>query len=222
TGGLWRRRSLVNALTSARIAGLREHDGREVEGIWEPIISREDHEALRATLAPSSVRRPAPRSFYLSGGLLVCGRCGARMKGRSWASDGRKGRMQYHCPAKTEHRGCGGVAVAAAPVEDFVASLVIVRLATPAFRDRLEASATDPGVEDLYRRVKKLDGVADDLASSFGAGELDRRAYRVATERNATERQAVERELRARVGERTTILSGAPSTQAALVTWWES
>jgi hypothetical protein len=73
----------------------------------------------------------------------------------------------------------------------------------------------------LYRRIAKLDATGDDLASAFGAGELDRRAYKIATERNATERKAVERELRARVGERTTVLSGAPSTEEALVTWWE-
>lgn len=220
TEGRWTRRSLVNTLTSARIAGLREHDGREVSGSWEAIIDRPTHDALRAGLAPSKVRRPAPRSYYLSGGLLTCGKCGGRMKGRSWASEGRRARAQYACGGATEHNGCGGVAIASAPVEGWVASLVIARLSSPAFRARLEASASDPGVEDLYRRLGKLDTVADDLASAFGAGEVDRRAYKVANDRNLTERRAVDRELRARVGERTTVLSGAPSTEAALLAWW--
>lgn len=224
TGKRWTRRSLVNTLTSARVAGLREHDGRELPGSWEGIVDRETHDALRAALAPSKVRRPAPRSYYLSGGLLVCGRCGGRMKGRSWtAPDGRPARRaQYHCGGATEHNGCGGGAIAAASLEDFVGSLVIARLSSSAFRKRLEASASDPGVEDLYRRLSKLDAVADDLASAFGAGEIDRRAYKVAADRNLAERQVLERELRARAGERTTILSDAPSTEAALVTWWES
>jgi hypothetical protein len=115
------------------------------------------------------------------------------------------------------------VGIVAEPLEDFVASLVIVRLASPAFRERLEASAKDSGgVEDLYRRTAKLDSVADDLASAFGAGEMDRRAFRLATERNALERRSLEREIRARVGERTSFLSGGPSTEAALTKWWKS
>ena len=98
---------------------------------------------------------------------------------------------------------------------------MIARLSSKAFRSRLEASASDPGVDDLYRRLGKLDAAADDLASALGAGELDRRGYKIASERNTTERGVLERELRARVGERTTVLSGAPSTEAALVSWWE-
>jgi DNA invertase Pin-like site-specific DNA recombinase len=222
TGGTWTRRSLVNTLTAARIAGTREYDGHEVEGNWEPIVSREDLDALRAALAPSVTSRYSSRSYYLSGGLLVCDRCGARLKGRSWtAPDGRPARRaQYSCAGATEGNGCGGVAVTASPLEDWIASLVIARLSSKAFRRRLEARAADPHVEDLYRRLRKLDAAADDLASAFGAGELDRRAYKVASERNDLERQAVQRELRARAGERTTILAGAPSTEAALLSWW--
>jgi DNA invertase Pin-like site-specific DNA recombinase len=224
TGKRWARRSLVNTLTSSRIAGLRQYDGREIPGSWSPIVDRETHDALRAALAPSKVRRPAARSYYLSGGLLVCGRCGSRMKGRAWTdSDGRVvRRAQYACGGAQEHNGCGGIAIAAVPLDDWIGSLVIARLASPAFRRRLEASATDPGVDDLYRRLKKLDATADDLASAFGAGELTRHAHKLAAERNAAERRAVERELRARVGERTTVLTDAPSTEAALVAWWES
>jgi site-specific DNA recombinase len=220
TGKRWTRRSLVNTLASSRIAGLRQYDGREIAGAWEAIVDRETHDALRAVLAPSKVRRPTPRSYYLSGGLLVCGKCGSRMKGRSWTS-GRV-RAQYACGGATEHNGCGGIAISSDPLEDWIASLVIARLSSSGFRKRLEASAADPGVDDLYRQISKLDTAADNLASAFGAGELDRHAYKVASERNVAERRAVERELRARVGERTTVLSGAPSTEAALAAWWQS
>jgi site-specific DNA recombinase len=223
TGKRWTRRSLVNTLTSGRIAALREHDGRETPGSWEPIVDRETLDSLRVALAPSKVRRAAPRSYFLSGGLLICARCGASLKGRSWtANDGRVARRaQYACAGAMEHNGCGGTAVTAAPLEDFVASLVIARLSSKAFRKRLEAASADPDVDDLYRRMTKLDGVADDLASAFGAGDLDRRAYKIASERNGIERRAVERELRGRLGQRSSILHGAPSTEAALVRWWE-
>jgi len=218
TGRKWTRRSLVNTLTSARIAGLREHDGRELPGNWPAIIDRETHEAIRVALTPSNHRRATARTYYLSGGLLVCARCGGRLKGRSWTAPVR--RAQYHCGGATEHNGCGGTAITAPPLEDFVASLVIARLSSAAFRKRLEASAADPGVDDLYRQISKLDAAADDLASAFGAGEVDRHGYKVASERNVMERRVVERELRARVGERSTVLSGAPSTEAALLAWW--
>jgi hypothetical protein len=97
---------------------------------------------------------------------------------------------------------------------------VIARLSSPAFRERLEASATDPGVDDLYRQISKLESVANDLASALGAEELDRRAFKVATERNMMERRAVEREIRARVGERSSVLADPPTTEAALLAWW--
>jgi site-specific DNA recombinase len=224
TGKAWTRRSLVNTLASARIAGLRSHEGREVAGDWEAIVTRTEHDALGAALEPSAARRQTPRSYFLSGGLLLCGRCGARMKGRSWAAlDGRTGRRsQYSCAGASEHNGCAGTAITATPIEDWIGSLVIARLSSRAFRRRLQAASEDPGVEGLYRRAAKLDAVADDLASALGAGELDRRAYRVATDRNETERKAVQRELRTRTGERSTVLSGAPSTEAALVAWWET
>jgi hypothetical protein len=153
TGKRWTRRSLVNTLTSARIAGLREHDGHEIEGSWKGIVDRETRDALRAALAPSKSRRAAPRSYYLSGGLLVCGHCKASMKGRSWtAPDGRpRRRAQYACSGAMDHNGCGGTAVTAEPLEDRIASLVIARLSSSAFRARPEASATDPRVDDLYR-----------------------------------------------------------------------
>jgi DNA invertase Pin-like site-specific DNA recombinase len=217
TGKPWTRRSLWNTMTSGRIAGLREHDGREHPGTWEAIVDRETHDALRAVLAPRRVRQPVPRAYFLAGGLLLCGKCEHRLKGRHW----RQGdRPRYGCPSDVPG-SCGGISIAGQPLEDWVASLVIARLSSKAFRKRLQASSTDPGVDDLYRRFAKLDAAADDLASALGAGELDRRAYKVASERNLTERRVVERELRTRVGERTTVLSGAPSTEQALLTWWE-
>jgi DNA invertase Pin-like site-specific DNA recombinase len=223
TGRSWGRRSLVNTLTSSRIAALREHEGREVEGKWEPIIDRQTHEDLRATLARSKVRRSKPRAYFLSGGLLVCGRCGSRLKGRAWdAADGRPSRRaQYACANGMEHRGCG-LAITAAPLEDFIAGVVIARLSSEAFRARLEAAADDPAVDDLYRRLGKLEAAAEDVAAAFGAGELDRRGYKVAAERNEQDRRVLERELRSRVGERSTILTGAPSTEVALREWWEA
>ncbi|MDP9301032.1 MAG: hypothetical protein M3P43_09105, partial [Actinomycetota bacterium] len=45
--------------------------------------------------------------------------------------------------------------------------------------------------------------------------------YKIAGDRNAGQRKVLERELRARVGERSTVLSGAPSTEVALREWWE-
>jgi DNA invertase Pin-like site-specific DNA recombinase len=224
TGGRWSRRSLVNTLTSSRIAGLREHDGRTVPGDWEAIVTHLEHEELRAVLAPSKVRRAAPQTYYLSGGLLVCGRCGARMKGRAWDSrDGRPGRRaQYACGGAMEHNGCGGIAVNAASIEDFVGSIVIARLSSRAFRRRLQTAGRSPATRDLYRRAAHLDSVADDLAAAFGAGEMDRRAYKVATERNDAERKAVQAEIRAATASRSTVLESAPSTEAALIAWWEA
>jgi site-specific DNA recombinase len=221
TGRDWTRRSLVNSLTAARIAGLRSHHGHEVTGSWDPIVSRDQLVALRVRLAPTAIRRATARSYYLSGGLLRCGRCGSGLKGRSWTPrEGRGRRAQYACSGSMDHNGCGGVAIAAEPIDRFVAQIVIARLASPELRARLEASEDDAATDDLFRLLSKLDVAADDLASAFGAGELDRRGYRVARERNVLERRLIERDLRGRVDHRGSVLRGLPSTEAGLLRWW--
>jgi site-specific DNA recombinase len=224
TGKRWGRRSLVNSLTSARIAGLREHDGREVEATWQPIISHGERDEIRALLAPARTPQPRARSYYLSGGLAVCGKCGASLKGRSWtAPDGRaRRRSQYACSGHTEHNSCGGIAISAEALDDFIASVVISRLSSDRLRRKLKAAKDDAPMDDLYRRLRKLDAAADDLASAFGAGELDRHAYKVAADRNAAERRTVESQLRSRTGERSSVLTGTPSTEEALIAWWAS
>jgi site-specific DNA recombinase len=65
TGKRWTRRSLVNTLTSARIAGLRSYDGHELAGSWEPIVDRETHDALVYALRPTNGRTSRPRSYFL-------------------------------------------------------------------------------------------------------------------------------------------------------------
>lgn len=221
TGGPWRRRSLLNTLRSARIAGLREYHGVESKGTWQAIVTTETLQELRTMLEPSPVKQPQPRSFFLSGGIATCGKCGYRLKGRTWDDGPRKGRRQYHCPPSSEQGGCGGTAINADALEEFIAGIVIARLCSSEFRKRLEAAGRDPHVDDLYKRLRKLDAAADDLAAAFGAGDMNRRAYVVANGRNDAERQAVEKELRGRVAARPAVLDNAPSRESALLQWWE-
>jgi DNA invertase Pin-like site-specific DNA recombinase len=220
-GGRWTRASLRNTLTAARIAGYREHDGRMVKGNWEPIVALDELETVRAVLTPSPVRKPRPRSFPLAGGILLCGRCNRRLKGRRWSVIGpRRTRRQYSCGGQSEYNGCPGIGVDADAVESFIASLVITRLSTPRLRARLAKGNDDSHTRALHATLRKLERAADDLAEAFGAGELDRRAYRVASDRNVTERRAVEADVRAAAGAQTSAIVEAPNTERALADWW--
>lgn len=108
----WRPRTLTVMLTSPRLAGLRTHLGEIVaEGVWAPIITRQEHEQLVALL---SVKVPQGRKpVSLLNGLLVCGRCGGRLTHSNRQSRGRV----YVCLSGPGRQNCGRTVIVAAPVE---------------------------------------------------------------------------------------------------------
>ena len=79
-GARWSTNAVRRIVSSARIAGLREHRGQIIgAAVWDPIITVAEREQVLAALASRSwTRTRAPRTYVLSG-LLRCGRCGARL-----------------------------------------------------------------------------------------------------------------------------------------------
>jgi Recombinase zinc beta ribbon domain len=108
-------------LSSALIAGLREHSSGVYPGTWDAIVTEDEHQALKALLAPKSGNgHPKARRHPLTG-IVTCGECHRPMAG-STQPGGRRG---YACP--TGQGGCGHVAVGAVAAEDFVLDAVQAR-----------------------------------------------------------------------------------------------
>jgi DNA invertase Pin-like site-specific DNA recombinase len=117
SGNPWSKTSVRRLLLSPRIAGLRQHrrEGVTYGASWSPIISEEDHLRLRARF--SGTREVTGRRYLLTGGLAVCGLCGARLVARP-KGDGRR---CYVCA--TDGGGCGKIRCLALPLEEAVAQI---------------------------------------------------------------------------------------------------
>jgi hypothetical protein len=112
-------------------------------GNWDAIVTVEEHEALKTLLGRrTGTGRPIARRHPLTG-TLVCGACGSPLTGRTQPD----GRRSYACRSGP---GCGGVAIGANAVEDWVLDAVQARdpayerkrrLTTPHVVDREAALA---------------------------------------------------------------------------------
>lgn len=132
-GKPWRTPTLRAVLTSPRIAGLRSLNGEVVAAaVWPAIISeRERERVLRHFEAKKVSGRRAPRRYLLSG-MLRCGKCGNTL-----FSSARQSTRRYVCLGGPDHGGCGRLTVVAAPVEEWLAEAVLIRLDTPELADLL-------------------------------------------------------------------------------------
>lgn len=154
TGRPWTVTTLLSILTSGRIAGLREHKGVVVaKGQWEPIVSDELHQALVVALAPKR-RRPRRGRTYPLTGLMVCGKCGARMRSLSRGDGGRS----YACRKGPGLNGCGGIRIKAENVEEYVRDLICGMLADPVTREALarlgDTTENDTSLVETLRTIE--------------------------------------------------------------------
>jgi site-specific DNA recombinase len=214
-GGGWRRVTLRGVLTGSTVTGRRTPTS---EVRWDPILSDETWSEVRARLT-SAGRSSARGGHRLLRGFVHCARCGARLVGASRTATGVP---DYVC-ARPADGGCGGIRIVAEALEDFIAEVVIEFAATPEVRRALEAAGDNRGeLDDLGRRLRKLEQRADQVAADYGEGVIARRTLRVATESNDRERAAIERRVRTLLASSSPILGDTPRTAAALRRWWDS
>jgi site-specific DNA recombinase len=137
SGGPWAPTVLRNLLTSARISGRREHGRRNgrgrgtvlapitcVDGQWEPVISSEDSDALRALLTNPRRRMNSgsTQRSYLLRGVARCGLCGKGLVARPRADR----RRCYVCASGPGFNGCGGIRILADELEADVSARLLV------------------------------------------------------------------------------------------------
>jgi hypothetical protein len=108
TGKPWKPGPLRRMLTSARLAGLREHRGAiAAVGTWPAIIEGGTLERLRAILRDGDRRTTTTNARrYLMGGFLYCALCGTALVGRPRVDKVRR----YVCASGPQFGGCGKIA----------------------------------------------------------------------------------------------------------------
>lgn len=188
TGAEWSSTTLKRLLTSARIAGLRSHHGEiTATAVWPAIITRAEHERVVAVLGrrygPGRAQ-PEPRS-YLLGGLMFCGRCGARMSVRPTT----QGRRRYVCTVD-RHGGCGRCGIDAEHTE----TELFGRLLTVIDDVPLRAAVTAHEAVETSPMARALTVITDgeealtDLAADHYAAKLIGKAEFLAARKAITAR----------------------------------
>ena len=164
----WTYPSLTAVLTRWRNAGVRQHQGKplfDVAAKWEPLVSREDLEAVRALLSdPARRTTPGRARRHLLSFILRCGRCGGPMRAGQTSSRGRTYPI-YQCHGMS---GCR-LAIAYDIAEKEVLSQVFHRLTFPG--PELQDFTRQSRQELSELRVRRAQ--LSDVASDIKARELD-------------------------------------------------
>jgi site-specific DNA recombinase len=193
TGKPWVPGTLRKMVLSHRIAGQRFHRGVVYDAVWPAIIDPADHRRILAILNDPARdrRRPGAARYLLTGGVVVCGLCGAALVARP-KGDGRR---QYVCAKPPGFVGCGKIASLSEPIDDLVLEAMFARLNTPLLTDAL--AGRDDDTDNLaIVELERLDARLAELGEMWAAGDLDAAALRAASKSLEAQKATLEAQVR--------------------------
>jgi DNA invertase Pin-like site-specific DNA recombinase len=217
TGARWTPTSITRLLKNPRLRGARTyHDEVVKEEAFPRIFTDEEFAEIEAFLAdPDRAQNEPKRKTLLSGGILICGRCGNSMMSQPSNSK----RPGYVCRPNTKGHGCGSTRIQAEATDADVAAKVLAVYVSPKIREqvrkRTEESSDSVAAEELKRLRERL----ADLGRQWAAGDIT-------TEARAAAENYLRREINAIQGRMREAqrLAGVPAdlpmTPAALAEWW--
>ena len=155
-GKEWSVTAFVKTLTSPRLAGLREWQGKKYPADWPAIFDDVDtHERLVKLFSDQSRRRHVVgRKRHLLSGIAVCGKCGHPLYIRV---DKARTNYAYACVITPGGGGCGGIRIVAEMLEEYVTGAVLDALESP----RVQEAARAGEDSDAPRRVALLAQITD-------------------------------------------------------------
>jgi hypothetical protein len=176
-GGIWKVDALRQVLTSARVAGKLEHDGRIIrKAAWPAILDEPTWLAVREHYAnkPKRTGRPA---LSLLGGILRCGACGAPMvQTRATARKGTEPRKIYRCDRNRD--GCGKVSRNVGWLDALVTQSALNFRWQELADDQGEVAETaGAAVDTLSSELAELDRRRTALRERWAAGQLGDEDY---------------------------------------------
>lgn len=192
-GGVITGNRVGRMLTNPTVAGKRVHKGRVLgDGNWPAILDEETYQAVKDRFASARevtqkngstyvVRKLGTRTrrkYELSGGLAICGECGAPLVGsvkQLRNAHTVRSVPYYLCMPRLGGKGCVGIS--AEPTEAVVAERLFDELDKPEFR---KALAVDSGREERERIGKALASLErrrDEAADRYADEIDDARAY---------------------------------------------
>jgi site-specific DNA recombinase len=216
-GGRWTVQVLRNVLMSGRISGQREHNGEIVATAeWEGIITPDETDRLRRILADPE--RPANRTprRYLLNRLVRCGRCGAMLISRP-RGDGKR---RYVCNKAPGLPGCGGIAIVADELEQFIVDAMLYSLDTPELAASLAAApaASEGDAAEARRALDEAHAQLEELAAAYGERQITMREFIAA--RAPIEKRMKQAQARAGTENRSAVLADFVVNPKALREDW--
>jgi site-specific DNA recombinase len=177
----WTQPVMKRMLVSARISGRRER--RTVDGVrleigpivatakWPAIITAEQSDQLRALLSDAGRRTNLkPSKQLLTGGLAVCGVCGAALVSRPKGHGaGNPSTPSLVCAKGPGYKGCGGIRIQAEPLDELVSEAVLLRVDGGALAEAMRSTDDRQATADLADVDKQLAF----LAAEWAARRLD-------------------------------------------------
>lgn len=162
----------VNGSVTYRWEIVRGPDGQDVRGQWEPIIDREEWEAMvdrigRQPAAGNGAGHTHGNPKYLLTGIILCGRC--QHHPPLWGNASQyagTGNFYYQCGSKTQG-GCGGNSRSGPKVDDLIRDLVFKVHDERGFAGQHEPD--EDGPEDT-----RLAEIEELLAEAYGAWKARR------------------------------------------------
>ncbi len=170
--------TLQTVLESARIAGLREYKepdpdtgqpvALQAPAEWQAIISEADWQRIKALRTTRTVGRPHE---YLLSGLVVCGKCGARMYGSRQKNGQGASITMYRCTYRTNSNldSCGKCIMHSDPVDQVAVEAVMQRIArTPEILDAVDAELSAeaaPAVQTSREIIRDCDDKLSEFAT---------------------------------------------------------
>lgn len=174
TGRSWVPWTVREMLVAPRLGGLREYDGKLIDAVWPAIIPPAQHRRLRLLLTETGGKKRRPgRRYLLTGGVAVCGLCGANLVARPKAD----GRRCYVCATGPQFGGCGKIRCLAEPLETVAVGAVLERV------DHGGLLAAAPADEQPADDVAELERQLGELGEMWADGEISREGWRAANER---------------------------------------
>jgi DNA invertase Pin-like site-specific DNA recombinase len=185
-GGKLTHATVRNMITNPTVAGKRVHRGVIVgDGNWPAILDEGTWQACKAKVSGGrvvqrsdggvypvpSTRKPAARRYLLTGGLAVCGVCGAKLIASEVTRRGKRFPL-YQCHPNVGGKACIGIM--AQPLEDHVRDELLAALDKPAFLELLSgAEETDAERERLMAALAGIERQRRELAALWTQpGEL--------------------------------------------------
>ncbi|WP_418155422.1 recombinase family protein [Actinoalloteichus caeruleus] len=209
-GGVIRATSIKRMVTGPTVAGYRVYRGNIIgKGNWKPILDEETWKACRLKLSqPRRVIRkdgkgeyaiPAKNSgftgrrYLLTGGLVVCGVCGAPLSGAP-----RKVSKKYvpyvYCNARNGGSGCVGTVMAR--IDDYVIGELFDKLDKPEFLNAIAADNHSARRNELVNSLDAIEQQRRELAAMWATpGELTVSEWQEARRGLQMHEQALRREL---------------------------